>query len=132
MVLSERIISRLEGFGNAKVQHHKGYSSSALWAEAEDYGRIDARLRKILKEFEPGGELINLQGQGEIIDQGEGSFSIEKGRTYEFYSYGEMSSLFLRLYLISDPKQGKRWVALYMDENPHTPWWAEERDEKVL
>ncbi len=129
MSLSEGILEKLEAFAEEKkLRRFKDYISASVFASAENYEALEVRLEEKLEELSAEGEVIALEvGSGRVVDSGKESFLILRGRVFEYYQYREMISLFLRLYHLKDKRTEKEWVALYIDENPSTPWWSEER-----
>ena len=73
-----------------------------------------------------GEEIYCRLGDGEITDRGVKSLRIGRGVFIEYYDYQEMSVVFIRLYAMESGD--RRWTALYIDENPETPWWT--KDER--
>ncbi len=129
MSLSEDILKELESFAREKkVRRYRDYVSASLFSKAENYNAIEQRIEEKLGKLSGEGEVIAIKiDSGKVIDTGKESFLILRGRVFEYYQYKEMVSLFLRLYHIKDRVTEKEWIALYIDENPSTPWWSEER-----
>lgn len=125
--LSRKILEELEGLAQrCSVREYSEYISTSAFFKAEVLPEVKERIEKTLKKFSENGELISLEiCSGKVVDAGIESFKIAGGKVYEYYHYETMTSLFIRLYSIED--RGKGWIALYIDENPHSPWWAEER-----
>jgi hypothetical protein len=83
-------------------------------------------ISKIKKTLEPtlknGEKIENDISAGEIVDCGLKQFEILKGKLFEIYDYDSTTAIFIRLYHV---KGEKEWLALYIDENPDTPWWGD-------
>ena len=129
--LSRKILEELEELAQkSSVREYSGYISTSAFFKAETLSEVKERVEKTLKKLSENGELISLEiCSGMVVDTGRESFKIAGGKVYEYYHYETMTSLFIRLYRIED--KGKSWIALYIDENPHSPWWAEERAENL-
>ncbi len=127
MSLSRKILKKLEGLAQRhSVREYSGYTSASAFFNSELLSEVREMIEKILKELGKSGELISLEiRNGKVVDTGRESFRISRGYIYEYYHYETMTSLFIRLYVVEDNE--KSWIALYIDENPHSPWWAEER-----
>ncbi len=93
----------------------------------EHYAEAEKRLNALADRIAAKGEKILCSiERGDVIDSGVKGFSIHRGTVLELYDYEEMTVAFIRLYHLSDGK--KEWLAIYVDENPKTPWWKlEER-----
>jgi hypothetical protein len=127
-MLSQELLSALGELAERKTlrEYAHYYAASAFFGK-EKYDEVE---RVILSHLEARDrcELISCSiSSGTIYDSGAVQFHILKGRLFEFYDYTEMSACFIRLYHIRDLSNNKEWVAMYIDENPATPWWAEER-----
>ena len=109
------------------VREYSGCLAASAFFEREKYGEVE-RLILARLEARSGGELISCRiSSGTIFDFCREQFKILRGRLLEFYDYAEMSACFVRLYQLRDPRTNREWAALYIDENPSSPWWAEER-----
>ncbi|WP_456474958.1 hypothetical protein [Candidatus Pyrohabitans sp.] len=127
-MLTRDLLSALEVLSERKnIREYASYYAASAFFRTEKYEEVE---RVILSHLEgrKNSELISCTlSSGIISDSGNVQFHILKGRVFEFYDYKEMSACFIRLYHLQDLSNGKEWVALYIDENPSTPWWAEER-----
>jgi len=74
------------------------------------------------------GERISCRiSYGEVVDMGSKSIDVTDGFYIELYNYQYTTVYHIRIYKF---KSGDReWCALYVDENPETPWWI--RDERT-
>lgn len=108
-----------------KKRSHKGYISGSAFFPVERYNEVLDRLERLTEEVARGGEKISVDvSRGSIVDSGLPQFKIAKGRGIELYDYETTTAAFIRVYHIKS--SDNEWIALYVDENPHTPWWSEE------
>lgn len=124
MLLTEKIFSGLEKICSSKnMRKNKGYVAASMIFDFRHYNAVQKKLNFLLDEIAKSGERISCEiSSGAIVDSGIRQFDVLKGVSIEFYDYEKMSAAFIRLYCISNDK--KRWVALYIDENPSTLWWS--------
>jgi len=123
--LTEKIFDFLADISKTKKIRTKGkYVTGHM---TFDVGKFDDVLRRISQTIDPilknGEKIENDINAGEIVDCGIKQFEILKGKFFEIYDYGSTTAIFIRLYHV---KGEKEWLALYIDENPDTPWWGEE------
>ena len=85
---------------------------------------ISTILLPILRRASERGEVILSEGSGIVWDVGRTSLRVRRSVLAEVYDYDHLSVAFLRLYELED-EEGRRWVSLYVDLNPETPWWDE-------
>jgi hypothetical protein len=99
-----------------------GFSTSMSIIEGFTLDDVRARIENVLIKYQLNGEKIaSILQNGEIFDSGTVYFKILAGFIIEFYDYEHKTSVFIRIYQISDGK--KEWIAVYIDQNPKTPWW---------
>jgi hypothetical protein len=99
-----------------------GFSTSMSIIEGFTLDDVRARIENVLIKYQLNGEKIaSILQNGEIFDSGTVHFKILAGFIIEFYDYKHKTSVFIRIYQISDGK--KEWIAVYIDQNPKTPWW---------
>ncbi len=125
MALAKNVLDRLKGIAETtNLKKFKEYEAASLIFEHERYEDVIKGLNDVLRDISSEGEVISSTfSKGEVMDSGSKHLDIVRGMLYEVYDYKAMSSAFIRLYhLVGD----KEWLALYVDENPHTPWWSEE------
>jgi hypothetical protein len=123
--LTQRVLSQLKDISKEQKVRKKGrYTAGYAVFSADNFERVAERLELVLKPVLKNGEKISSTGPGEIIDSGVKQFEILKGIFSEVYDYSTTTATFIRLYHISDGK--REWLALYIDENPSTPWWGHE------
>lgn len=129
MGLAERILERLEGIAEtSSAKRFKEYEAVSLILHSSRYEDVIRGLNEVLDGIAKDGEVISSAfGEGEIVDSGVKHLEVVRGMLYEVYDYKAMSSAFIRLYHL---KGEKEWLALYVDENPHTPWWEEEERKR--
>ncbi len=123
MSLTNEIIESLAELSSSrKIQENEGFIVGSAILEGVDVEEVKKHVDDVLEKHKGGGELIVSElVSGSITDGGLLSFNILGGYVTEFYHYESTTSVFIRNYLISDG--AKEWVAVYVDENPNTPWW---------
>ncbi len=122
--LTEKILESLKDISKTKKIRTKGkYVTGHATFDVSDFDNIISKIKKVIDPILKNGEKIeNNISDGEIVDCGLKQFEILKGRFFEVYDYGTTTAHFIRLYHV---KGEKEWLALYIDENPDTPWWGE-------
>jgi hypothetical protein len=104
----------------------RDFVSAMSIIEEKDIEVVEEKIENALESHLPNGEKIVSEIKvGDIIDGGNPYFKILGGYVIEFYDYDTTTSVFIRNYLISDG--GKDWVAVYIDQNPKTPWWNQDQ-----
>lgn len=126
MSLTSEIIDSLTKLSDSrKLQKNEGFIVGSAILKGVNVEEVKKHIDSVLERHKTGGELIvSKLVSGRIVDGGVLSFNILGGYVTEFYEYESTTSVFIRNYRISDGS--KEWVAVYVDENPKTPWW--ERD----
>ena len=119
----------LEGLADiAKTESRReegGYVVAHATFEVGAYDEVLGRLEQAVKPYREAGEEIACSvSSGKITDSGVAQYGIRRGFFMELYEYETATVAFLRLYHLEGV--GKEWLALYIDENPSTPWWSEE------
>jgi len=107
------------------IRENKGTRSCFLIFRKKKTNEIIEHLETILKN-KNGEKIICEIKKGEIYDLGKVYFKIKSGTVIEFYDYEKLSSCFIRIYEIQKKESSDSWTALYIDENPSTPWWSKE------
>lgn len=124
MTFTEELLSGIEGAEYRRIRKKEGYVTGAARFPASEYRRV---FRHVEEKLEPvlqkGEKILCSLREGEIIDCGIKQFRIKKGAFIEVYDYSRTAVMFIRLYLVSGG--AGEWLALYVDENPSTPWWDE-------
>lgn len=109
-----------------RIRKKGHYTTGAARFSASEYSAV---LEQVEEKLEPilrnGEKIICHVGEGEIIDCGIRQFKVKKGTFMEVYDYSKTTAIFIRLYSISNGAE--EWLALYIDENPITPWWSKEK-----
>lgn len=99
------------------------YTTGHATFDVSDFDRVLKRINQAIAPILKNGEKIeNDISAGSITDCGLKQFEILKGKFFEVYDYDSTTAIFIRLYHV---KGEKEWLALYIDENPDTPWWGE-------
>ncbi len=126
-MLTRRLLSHLQHLAErSSFMENAGCYAASAFFSGKDYTEVEKKLSRLLESLH-GGELISCEiSSGKIIDQREEHFLILRGRFFEFYNYEETSACFIRLYLLKELRGEKVWCAMYVDENPRSPWWTEE------
>lgn len=124
MSFTDRLLSGLEVEPEfCKVRKKDGYVTGAARFPASMYSRIREHVDRKLEPILPNGEkIVCILKEGEIVDCGVKQFTVKKGVFMEVYDYAKSTAIFIRLYVISHEEE--EWLALYIDENPSTPWWG--------
>lgn len=124
-MLTEKILSAFKSISKSQsVRKHGKYITGSATFDSKHFDYVADKINFILAPIVASGEKIASEiTKGEIVDSGAKQFEILKGIFIEVYDYKTMSVAFVRLYQISD--KNKEWLALYIDENPSTPWWSE-------
>ncbi len=129
MGLAQDTLERLKGI--AETSSHKKfkeYEAASLIFDIGKYEDVIEGVNVVLKDIAEEGEIISSAfGEGEVVDSGAKYLEIVRGMLYEVYDYKALSSAFIRLYHLRGEKE---WLALYVDENPHTPWWGKEERKR--
>jgi len=86
-----------------------------------DFEEVKERIRSIL--LGKHGELIEIEGKGEIFDMKQREAEIEKGYYAEFYCYDCFSATFIRLWSERALFMEKRWVSVDIDEISDSLWF---------
>ncbi len=107
------------------VRRRGKYAACYLLFDYEAYRDVLERLDALTERHTERGERIRCQiGRGAVVDMGVETILVRGGVCWELYDYEELSLAFVRLYSLEEGE--RRWVALYVDENPETPWWSKE------
>lgn len=113
-----------------KINEYKEAKTLFAKFDPEKYDGLLKIIWMIIMKHMEMGEIINIHSfKGEFRDMGIKTIEIEAGEIWEFYDYEHLEHYFIRLLKMYDKFKGKRWVALYIDYNPNSPWWTE-RDRK--
>ncbi len=125
-MLAEKIISQVKALAHMhKIRKNRGYVAATAIFDSKNYTRVIEIINSTTDAAAKNGEKISSEiSSGKIIDSGVKQFEILKGALIEIYDYKRTSAAFVRVYRLRS--RGKNWVALYIDENPETPWWSEE------
>jgi hypothetical protein len=125
VTLAEKIFDSIALISKTKKIMTRGkYVTGHSTFDVSDYDNVILKIKKTLEPILKNGEKIeNDISAGEIVDCGLKQFEILRGKFFEVYDYGSTTAIFIRLYHV---KGEKEWLALYVDENPETPWWGED------
>ena len=132
MSFTREFFEELAGLADSKkIRKNRGFTSGSLWAGEKEFEALSEGTRKFFRAHQSEGELMLFSGgRGEIIDSGKAQFKVLDSAIFEFYHYRKTTSVFVRVYRLESNQDGRRWTALYSDENPLTPWWsASERED---
>ncbi len=126
MSLTEKILEDIKSISrNQNVKRNERYVTGCAFFDVVHFDRIvDGITRAIEPIVMDGEKILNRIDGGKIFDSGEFLFQIKKGVFFEVYDYKELAATFVRLYHLFDPGSRNEWLALYIDENPSTPWWS--------
>ncbi len=125
MTLVEEIFEAIASTSKTKkIRTHGKYTTGHATFDMENFDNVVSKIKEATEPILKNGEKIeNDISGGEIVDCGQKQFEILKGKFFEIYDYGSTTAIFIRLYHV---KGEKEWLALYIDENPDTPWWGED------
>ncbi len=125
MTLAEEIIDSVSDISKTKkIRNREKYVTCHATFDISDFDSVISKIKEVIEPVLKNGEKIeNDISAGEIVDCGRKQFEILKGKFFEIYDYDKTTAIFIRVYHV---KGEKEWVALYVDENPDTPWWGEE------
>ncbi len=125
-MLAEKILSELKDVSKSQNIRKRGrYVTGSAEFDLKHFDYVADKINLALAPIAADGEKISNEIKaGEIVDSGVRQFKILKGVFIEIYDYKTMTVAFVRLYRISD--KNREWAALYIDENPSTPWWSRE------
>lgn len=124
VTLAGEIIDSLGNISKTKKIRTRGkYITGHATFDVDNFDNVISKIKKTVEPILKNGEKIeNDISAGEIIDCGQKQFEILKGKFFEIYDYGSTTAIFIRLYHVRGERE---WLALYVDENPDTPWWGE-------
>lgn len=125
VTLVEEILKSLSEISKTeKIRDRGKYTTGHATFDVGDFDNVISKIKEAIKPILKNGEKIeNDIGRGEIVDCGQKQFDILKGKFFEIYDYDKTTAIFIRLYHV---KGERGWLALYIDENPDTPWWGDE------
>ncbi len=123
MSILDEIQEVLKGISKVQKVNVRGDFTTAMSIiDGEDTVDVVKLVEQALEKYVPNGEkIITKIDEGKIFDSGKVYFNIRDGYVIEFYDYKTTTSVFIRIYWISD--EIKEWIAVYIDQNPATPWW---------
>ncbi len=127
MSFTEELLTGFKGNSEyCRIRSKGKYTTGAARFAASEYSavleHVEAELAPILRN---GEKIVCDVNKGEIIDCGVRQFRVERGTFMEVYDYSRSTAIFIRLYCISNGAE--EWLALYVDENPVTPWWEDDK-----
>jgi|Deesub1362A_J573_1020465.scaffolds.fasta_scaffold00131_52 hypothetical protein len=120
--LTETILQSIENISeDCRIRSREGYTAGYARLKISYYEKVLEKIKQVIGPVIKNGEKIENQiADGEIVDSGIKQFEVKRGVFLEVYDYKKTTAIFIRLYHI---KGDKEWLALYIDENPETPWW---------
>ena len=130
MMIIDKVIDKLEDKAiTLKLNEYKSLRSLYMKFDANYEEEIRKVVSDILGSYIRDGEIIEMVVKsGLFIDMGMETIRIKRGFIWEYYHYPETTHYYIRLLHLTDAND---WIALYVDENPLTPWWSgEEREGK--
>lgn len=136
LALSERFGVEGEYHETARfsMSSRGGYTtfSTNIFPRSNSYaGRVYLEARDIVRGAVMGhvgrdGEVIEYEvSRGRVIDGGEVWFYVLEGTVVEAYCFACESVSFVRVLHEQDPRSGREWVSVDVDENFETPWFEE-------
>lgn len=91
--------------------------------QPELYPELCSRLERFLESQLSYGELIAMEGKGQIWDQSQLQAKILAGKYFEGYCFRCSSAIFVRIWLEHSPRLDKTWVSLDLDEISSSAWF---------
>ena len=124
VTLAEGIIDNLAEISKTKKIRTRGkYTTGYATFDVDNFDNVISKIKKVIDPILENGEKIeNDIKAGEIVDCGQKQFEIARGKFFEIYDYDKTTAIFIRLYHVRGERE---WLALYVDENPDTPWWGD-------
>jgi len=114
-----------------KVRCLRRYRTLTLLLERISFEQVIKRLNEIVGRILIKGEKISCGiSKGNIEDMGLKTLEILRGKFLELYDYDKLCLYFVRVYEFEG--DGRKWIAIYVDENLETPWWDEREREKLF
>ncbi len=125
MTLAEEMLDSLADISKTKKIRMRGkYTTGHATFDVDNFDNVISKIKEAIGPVLKNGEKIeNDISAGKIVDCGLKQFEIRKGKFFEVYDYDSTTAIFIRLYHV---KGEREWLALYVDENPDTPWWGED------
>ena len=120
--LVDLVFKELSHLAELKKLRSEGEKKVLFLKLKSRYERVKHIVSRILEEVGRRGEVISVEGGGEVIDIGEKSLSVRRALVSEVYDYEEMSTAFLRLYEFED-EFGRIWSSVYVDYDSKSLWW---------
>jgi hypothetical protein len=129
MDLIDNLYDELKDMAEAKSIRSLGlYRVLSMVFKPSFFNDVASVVDKLTTKATANGERISCRiSYGEVVDMGLKSMDVTDGFYIELYNYQYATVYHIRIYKF---KSGDReWCALYVDENPETPWWT--RDERI-
>ncbi|MEE8168641.1 MAG: hypothetical protein V3T58_07205 [Candidatus Hydrothermarchaeales archaeon] len=125
MSIVDEVLAELKDISNTqKTREFGDYLAATAIFDVEYFDEVIRRIESVVAPIIENGEKIFCElNSGDVVDSRVKCFDILRGAIFEVYDYKRMAASFIRLYHL---KGEKEWLALYVDENPHTPWWSRE------
>ena len=131
MLIEELIREFSEKSYVRKVRHLRGYRTLTLLLKQASFEQVVKRLNEIVGRVLIKGEKISCEiSRGNVKDMGLKTLEILRGKFLELYDYDKLCLYFVRVYEFEG--DGRKWIAIYVDENLETPWWDEREREKLF
>jgi len=124
-MIIEDVIDSLDKYSvTSKLNIYRGLRSLFIKFNENLFQKLTENIHNILLKYRNNGEIIKLKiSDGVFIDMGIKTLKVLEGYIWEYYDYQKYTHYYIRLLHLSD---GEKWIALYIDENPLSPWWSEE------
>jgi hypothetical protein len=129
MMIIDKVIEKLKEKAEIfKLNEYKGLRSLYMKFNIEHEREVRALVSDILGEYVRDGEIIEMiVKSGLFVDMGMETIRIKRGFIWEYYHHPETIHYYIRLLHLTNSSD---WIALYIDENPLTPWWSGEERRK--
>ena len=114
----------IEAFGEFSFSIKENANHRIVTTNGEgDFNDIVERMDGALRDF--NGEVIRIEGKGEIIDLGILEAEIRDGLYIECYCYGCFSAYFIRILNEKALFIDKQWISIDIDESKKSLWFSD-------
>ena len=129
--LIDKFVESLKPLANTtRIRSYGKYRVLTMIFRSEFFIKVVEEVDKLTYKVALNGEKIKcFLTEGTVTDMGRETLKILEGAYFEVYEYEKTKVYFIRVYLYSNGF--KKWVSLYMDENPETPWWSKAERNSV-
>ncbi|MEM1546789.1 MAG: hypothetical protein QXY40_04580 [Candidatus Methanomethylicia archaeon] len=129
MGLIDELYDRLKDKADIKSVRSLGlYRVLSMMFKYDFFNDVTSIVDDLTIKAAVNGERIKCRlSYGEVVDMGLKSIDVIDGFYIELYNYQSTTVYHIRIYRFKN--KDREWCALYVDENPETPWWI--GDERI-